>query len=80
MHACARSYARTRVRTSQAQFALLSSTPEREARFQSLRKACEMVNGRGKGSTWAWHGSGQSRTHAREAGHAAMTLWGVSVK
>lgn len=49
---------------SKAQFALLSSTPEREARFQRLKHGAEIDKGQGKGSIYAWHGSSTSNWHS----------------
>ncbi len=49
---------------SKAQFALLSSTPEREARFQRLKHGAELHRGQGKGSFYTWHGSSTSNWHS----------------
>lgn len=46
------------------QFALMSSTPEREGAFQRLKRAAELHRGKGKGSLYAWHGSPTSKWHS----------------
>jgi len=47
-----------------AQFVMLSSSPEREARFQRLKRRAEAYRGPGNGSFFAWHGSPLPKWHS----------------
>eukprot|EP00455_Lapot_gusevi_P043103 TRINITY_DN519_c0_g1_i1.p1 TRINITY_DN519_c0_g1~~TRINITY_DN519_c0_g1_i1.p1 ORF type:complete len:641 (-),score=148.73 TRINITY_DN519_c0_g1_i1:262-2184(-) len=49
--------------TSPHQFVLISSTPEKEAIFQRLKREAERHRGEGKGSIYAWHGSPVENWH-----------------
>ncbi len=46
------------------QFVFLSSSPDKEARFQALKRGVEVSKGKGKGSILAWHGSGTGNWHS----------------
>jgi len=46
------------------QFVFLSSSPDKEARFQALKKGIEVSKGKGKGSILAWHGSATGNWHS----------------
>jgi hypothetical protein len=43
------------------QFCFLNFSPDKEARFQQLKKTVEVSKGKGKGSILAWHGSDMVR-------------------